>query len=503
MKKHTIILILTFIVLFTAFNNSKVFFGDGAGYGILAYNIIHEQGYTIDNEQHYHWMWGFPIFVAPFTYCFGLIHGIKIASIIAGISLIIAAYFFFRIFLDKLYSALLTLFLIINPYVYFYIRNPHSEIIYTTLTLLLFILLMKIPEKKSLWTWKYLLIGIILGLIVNIRITGVLLIIPIAIWVLFEKGIKISSLKNLKLLKELKYLKKLKEFKIRFFKIATVLSISVVMLTPWVIRSMIGQNRPTDYITDIETYGITISQIVHNILFYFNPINTILPILFLFMIIGIIILFKQKKRGKNGRRNILENRNIIYIIAATGVSIGFYFFWVTAFGRFIIPAIPYVLVFSGMGLMYTAKKYPILTNIAIVLALLSSIFVAGMYSDGSFNNYVDSQKISIFPKNMELFSEYEYNLNKISDEHLKNISNKKIYIDYPLQATVWNIDNLYGNNNKFISGNAIDDSEYILLRENNSLILDNLYNYEKIAVTDNPALALYKKSDSVIRISVN
>ncbi|MCK5017052.1 MAG: glycosyltransferase family 39 protein [Candidatus Peribacteraceae bacterium] len=169
----------------------------------------------------------------------------------------------------------------------------------------------------------------------------------------------------------------------------------------WLVRNILVFGNPlhTEYSGELSSKSPDLlAQFISNIFYYVNPLQNILPILFIFSLYGI---------WKFGKKQILIICSIITILLVTSI------WWVQAM-RFAFPAYPLILAFAIAGLFDVFKKYKFIIPPLFILIVISHAGALCMYNFGSCNAFVD-KTTNLVPKNLGLTSEGFYAYKKARD----------------------------------------------------------------------------------------
>ena len=519
MKKKSIdwtaiLLILSVLVVLSAYTNTNVLLGDSQGYAVLANNLITYNSYTLDGiTPHVQWTWGFPIYLVPFVAIFGEINGMIIGNIFAGLLLAILSFIFFRLFFNKILSAILTLLLVSSPFVFFFIKNPHSEILFTSVILGIAIILFKYYKTHKLIS--SMIIAVLIGITANIRAPGVFVLLPVIFYMYMsdrsQYKIKDSHAKKISNRKD-RLLNKLKTDYSCFLRYAIVIVIALAISSIWYIRNYIVSKSVTSYLDVSSSLGFnySFSAIYNNIIYYFNPIHTVFPVLFIFVILGLFVIFRVFCYGKKDSRaakispSDFDGPMTFTLLLFIFSLMSFYFFWAYHSYRFFVPIIPFVLVVAGMGINYAYARYKAVTVVFLVLGVVISTFFLAIFSYGSIYDFTEKIGLNPFPEDSNWFCQYQNNLDSLVKEQPQVFhGNSTVFmlgtntmfgaqgIDF--SSLVWSKDKDRFGDVRLVD--KLQDAEYVVVvSPEQAKDYDFSRGYSVVALKNNPSIIIYRKN---------
>src|SRR3989338_9543280 len=166
----------------------------------------------------------------------------------------------------------------------------------------------------------------------------------------------------------------------------------------WLYRNfrVFGNPLHTSYTGELsERTPNALLQIGKNFLYYLDPSQNILPILFGFAVYGIVKEWRKQKVV------------ILWILAVWVLTS---FWWVQAI-RFAFPAYPILIGFGIVGLRHCFRRFPRIDGIAmgliVVAIIVTHVGALCLYSYGTCNSFFD-RTVGLLPKNLGLTSEGLY-----------------------------------------------------------------------------------------------
>jgi hypothetical protein len=226
-----------------------------------------------------------------------------------------------------------------------------------------------------------------------------------------------------------------------------------------------------------------------------------------------VVLFmvfrKSKPKGsskdftKDKKDNDMIMTSFLFIIA----TFIFYMFWAYHSYRFIVPAMPFILVFSGIGIEMLYKKYRTLTVLFLAAGLVLSTLFLLVFSYGAIYNsaYTVSENygIHVLSKDSAFFCQYQYNIDNMTKDRTDIFNaNNTIYVmeevthfrtgDAAITRLLWAKDEHRFNDVHFVMDSK--DAGYIMV------LSDDMWanysykaDYVLVASEENPALYIYKR----------
>jgi 4-amino-4-deoxy-L-arabinose transferase-like glycosyltransferase len=307
----------------------------------------------------------------PLVSLFGFTLGMKLATLLAGIAVLLLAYFVLRdVFSERVALLSVPLIAVHHGFVLMTMLGS-ADLLFADLFLLMILSLQR-AEDDTRW---YLVTGVSIGLASLTRYNGVPLLAVFVLCILLWRREDLRS-----------------PWALGGF----VLACALFGLWLWRNVRVFGNPLHTLYTEELSAESPDhLRQFLSNVLYYLNPLHNILPILLVFAIYSILTDWRRQQ---------------ILLLSIAGVWLLSAIWWVQAI-RFAFPAYP-LLIGSGVaGLRRFFRVHPSFSNVGVPVIVAALVFVHGaslcVYSYGSCNSAVD-RLISFMPKNLGLSSEGFY-----------------------------------------------------------------------------------------------
>lgn len=345
-------------------------FSDTANYALLGESIWHGDGYTLMGEPYAKHLPFHAITAYPLVFFFGYNFGMKFASLLAGLAVILWSFLLAR----KQFSvsvAVLTAFFVALHHGFVWMTVVGSADLLFTALFLFGVYAFLRAEDDANW---YLLAGAAWGLSCVTRYNGMPL---LALYVVYGLLARPQHRKSMS------------------FWCGILLGGGIFVV--WLLRNyhVFGNPFFTEYTSELqgESAG-PIAQLVSNLFYYLNPLQNILPILLLLACYGV---------WKEGRRHVFLIVSIIAILLLTAI------WWVQAM-RFAFPAYPILIMFAAWVLynfQFSIFNYQFTKVIIGLLIVITHLGALCLYSSGACNALFD-RTIGGIPANLGITSEGFY-----------------------------------------------------------------------------------------------
>lgn len=346
-------------------------------YSVLTENLIEKGTYSEFGVPHSKYIIGHSLLATPFVYFLEKNIGFKVVTLFWSFMFLLISFYFFYDKKKKYLSYLIVLLLLFNHSFLFNSMNGASDIVFSSL-FLFSLFFFKLAQRNKNY---YYLCGVFTGFTALVRYPGATLFLLYGIYLLLDNHKKLFD----------------KEFVISII-------IGAGIFGSWFLRNFLVFGNPfySDYLsTDMPIVSSFISQFFHNLLFFINPVQNILPILFLFMIYGIYKTYRSNK--------------LILLAIPTYMSI--YLIWATPRTRHILPLIPILFYFAIIGLEKLIDKYKRFSKVVIsffILGVLMNLSLIPIYTYGFTNKMID-EDIGILPEDLQFTSEKHYSTHLVLD----------------------------------------------------------------------------------------
>ena len=377
MKNQFIFFGIVFLILLSLWSpslmNPSYLDNDVQKYALLSENIINSGTYSLLGKFHALYPPGHSLLAIPFILAFGKVLGFKILSFFWSFIFLTLSFYLIYDKKEPLKAYILVLLLLLNHIFVYNSMMGGSDIVFSAFFIFC-LFSFKLAQKNKLF---YVLTGIFLGLACLVRYAGVALFLIFGIYVLLDNYKKLFK---------------------KEFILMNLTAIFIICL--WLFRNFLVFGNPfhTKYLS-VHKALITAPSLgpLNSFFFYINPIHSIMPILFLFMIYGIIKTFKKNK---------------LFLISIL-VYVSLYICWgINPRARHLLPLFPILLFFAIEGfkqLLIQYKKIKILITILFIIGVLMSAGMILIYSYGE-TNYIIDKFSNIIPKNLGLSSEQHYSI---------------------------------------------------------------------------------------------
>ncbi|NOS67294.1 MAG: phospholipid carrier-dependent glycosyltransferase [Candidatus Peribacteraceae bacterium] len=340
-------------------------------YSWLGESIWTTGTYMIDGVPHVKFLPVYPFLSYPLVVVFGLTPGMKLASLLSGMLVLVTAY----ALLKKMFSrevALVSVTLLVFHHGFIAMTMLGASDLLCTLFLLLSLLCYLYAESNQRW---YLLCGAFLGLSLLTRYNAIALFAFYPAYTLFARR---------------------KHFFSPFFWGGMFIGGGLFSL--WFLRKAMLTGSPfsNDYTVEFSERSVGLIQNAWtNFVYYIDPFKNILPILLLSSLYEII-----RRRGRP-----------YFLTGAMASAWAIFLVWPVRNLRYAMPG---YIILTGFGvaglfsLLKRAGKFKIPLVVAIITGLLVTHGLAMcLYTYGECNAWFD-RHIGLVPKNMGLTSEGFY-----------------------------------------------------------------------------------------------
>lgn len=334
---------------------------DTAYYALLGENLWKHGAYALDGIPHAKFLPFHALYSYPFVAIFGYGTGMKVATLVAGWGVIIASYFLLKETISKKVGLIVAAFLSLQPGFLLTAMLGSSDQLFAALILSSAYFFVRAKKNPTMYVWS----GILLGLACLTRYNGAPVFAIYALWILFQRRRDLM----------------------RPWSWAGFLA-GIVIFTVWFLRNALVFGNPlhTEYTVQRSADTSLIDQMTQNMLYYLDPLHSILPILFLLALWGIF---------RCGRKHSFL---ILYMMGATALAL----IWWAHGARYLVPILPILLAFSVLGfedVFKRTKQTTLMISVTAGLLLISHIPVLCAYDYGSCNAWMD-RTIGILPKTL-------------------------------------------------------------------------------------------------------
>lgn len=340
---------------------------DTADYAILGRNIWEHGTYTLPTGETVKYL---PLYAAvsyPFTHLFGVHWGMKIASLLSGFGVLMGAYLLARERFAKRIAWGTVGALLIHFSFVLMTTFGVADLLFTALALFSMFFFLRAEQNRR----AYLFCGLMLGLACLTRYNGFPLLLLFPLLVIFKRTAHLASP-------------------------SAWIGLSGAALLPvlWLLYRMlsIGSALPTQYMAEQELRSPNLlAALMHNFVYYINPVHNVLPVFLLFGFYGIY---------RFGRREyvLLLCMLCLFIFPAFWWSLGL---------RHAFPGFPLLLMFAVAGVLDASTRVRFTGLFWTVIAAL--LFVTHLpmfciYTYGACNAWMD-RTIGILPPYLGLTQE--------------------------------------------------------------------------------------------------
>lgn len=307
----------------------------------------------------------------PFVYSFGFSFGMKIATLAAGIAVLLLTYFVLReSFSEGVALAAVPLVAVHHGFVLMTMLGS-ADLLFTALFLVMVFALLRADDDPR---W-YVVAGVALGLSCLTRYNGVPLFAVYALTVLLWRREDLRS---------------------TWMYLGGFAAAGIFSIWLWRNARVFGNPFHTQYTGELTTEAPDhLAQLWSNVLYYIDPLHNILPILLPAAIYGMIVYGRSKRT---------------LLLAVAGVWMLSAIWWVQAI-RFAFPAYPILIGFGIAGYSRILRAHPLWIRPGAVILTIAIIFThAGalcLYSYGGCNSAFD-RIVGWLPQNLGLSSEGFY-----------------------------------------------------------------------------------------------
>ena len=210
--------------------------------------------------------------------------------------------------------------------------------------------------------------------------------------------------------------------------------IGAAVFGSWFVRNMFTFGNPlyTEYTTELtKEVPSLISQLVSNSVYYVQPQQNILPILFIFALYGLY------KFGTS------QKFLIVFMLCAWLMTA---VWWVQAM-RFAFPGYIILIGFSVAAVVHVYERLPrahyLFLSLIIVGVCMSHAAAICLYTYGECNSYFD-RTIGGIPQNLGLSSEGLFTWDRARDYLNENAEpDAAVYVHNPVVKKIWQQDNVF------------------------------------------------------------
>ena len=344
---------------------------DSLMYALLGKSLWTTGTYALEGVPHVKYLPAYPLFAYPLIWLFGITPGMKIASLLSGMGVLIAAAALLRrMFTPQIAVASVVLLLVHHGFLTMTMLG--SADLLCTLFFLLSLLCYLRAERDERW---YLLCGAFLGLSLLTRYNAVPLLLFYPAYTFFVRRRHFFSF---------------------WFWGGMILGGGLFSL--WFLRKALLTGSPfrNDYTAEFAERSMgTIENARVNLVYYLDPLKNILPILFLSSLYEI-----ARRRGRP-----------LFLTGAMASVWGIFLVWPVRNLRYLVPGYVILIGFGVAGLFDLTKRAGrfAIPVAAVVIAGLaaSSALAACLYTYGACNATFD-RTIGGIPRNLGLASEGFY-----------------------------------------------------------------------------------------------
>jgi 4-amino-4-deoxy-L-arabinose transferase-like glycosyltransferase len=344
---------------------------DSINYAFLGESVWTSFTYAIHGIMHTKFLPMYPILSYPFVWIFGYSVGMKVASLLSGMGVLIASYVVLRKLFSESVARLSVIAILLQPGFITMTMLGASDLL-CTLFFLLSLLCYLHAEKHPRFYWG---MGLFLGLSLLTRYNVVPLFLFYPLLILIERRKHLTS----------PYL-------------WSGLVLGGALFSLWFIRKalLFGSPFANDYTQEFATRTIgVIPQAIQNLVYYLDPFKNILPILF---VLALYELIRRRAKPYTATGSM----------AAAWVL---FLFWPVRNLRYAFPGYILLIGFGVSGLLWLLKKsgrYRVAVGIIIFSFLLTTHLLSiCLYTYGQCNALFD-RYVGVLPKNMGLTSEGFY-----------------------------------------------------------------------------------------------
>lgn len=347
---------------------------DTARYALLGESLWTQGAYVLGGQPY---ALHLPLHAAvsyPFVWVHGPHIGMKVSSLLAGFGVLISSYFLFRkLFSKKIALGVVGALVLYPPFVLMTTLGS-ADLLFTAL-LLLSLLMYVLAERNPQY---YLATGVFLGLACLTRYNGAPFFLLFLLYTVWKRPVHLRSAR---------------------FWVGGL--IGAAIFGSWFLRNLLVFGDPlySGYTTELGQHAPSLlAQFQSNILYYINPLHNILPILFIFALVGIY---------KKGRGQSFLTLAMLFAWVLTSI------WWVQAI-RFAFPGYVILIAFAVVGLALFFKRFPKLTVITIAAVIITHAGAMCLYTYGSCNAWFD-RTIGGIPQNLGLSTEGFYTWDQARD----------------------------------------------------------------------------------------
>ncbi len=307
----------------------------------------------------------------PLVSTFGFTAGMKLATLLAGMAVLLLTYLVLRESFSETIALLVVPLVAIHHGFVLMTMLGSADLLFTALFLFVVLAFLR-AEDDTRW---YILAGIAIGLASLTRYNGVPLLVLFGLVILLWRREDMRSV---------------------WAYIGFLLGCVLFGLWLWRNFRVFGDPFHTTYTVELTNEAPNhILQLWENIFYYLHPLHNILPILLPAAFYGVIIEWRKQQ---------ILLLSMVCVLALTAI------WWVQAI-RFAFPVYPLLFGFGIAGWWRFFRKFPKMRRIGIPLLVLAIICVhAGslcLYAYGSCNSTFD-RTVGLLPKNLGLSSEGFY-----------------------------------------------------------------------------------------------
>jgi 4-amino-4-deoxy-L-arabinose transferase-like glycosyltransferase len=340
---------------------------DTAYYALLGESIWTTGTYALNGVPHAKFLPLHALYSYPFTAVFGIGLGMKVSTLVAGWGVLITSFLLLKETVSKKAGLLVTFLLLLQPAFLLLTMFGGSDLLFTLLLLASALFFVKAERNQRMYLWA----GLLLGAACLTRYNGVPMFGVYTLWMLWKRPHHLKHAWSW-----------------------IGLCAGILVFSTWFIRNAIvfGDPLHTDYLVVQDAHSPSImEQIFRSIVYYGNPLHSVLPLLLTFAVWGIVRL---------GRKQILP---MLIMLGGWALAL----IWWSKGMRYLVPTMPILLGFSILGftdIYEQLKNKQVILWVTCALLLMTHLPMLCVYSYGACNAWMD-RNIGFLPPNMGLTQE--------------------------------------------------------------------------------------------------
>jgi len=332
---------------------------DTAYYALLGKSIWTTGAYALDGVPHAKFLPLHAFYAYPFTVLFGYGIGMKVSTLVAGCSVILASYVLLKETVSRSTWLIVATLLLLQPGFILSTMLGSADLLFTALILTSAIFFVQADRQPTFYLWS----GVLLGLACLTRYNGIPIFGIYGLYLLWKRP---HDLRHI------------------WSWAGGIVGIAILGL--WFLRNFLvfGNALHTEYVTvQAGSSSSIVTQIINNSFYYADPLHSVLPVLFLLALWGV--------RRSGSKQTFL----IFFALGATALAL----IWWSHGVRYMVPILPILLGFSVIGFIdllerVNHKNLMIISMTALIV--LTHVPVLCAYSYGSCNAWMDNH-IGILP----------------------------------------------------------------------------------------------------------